>query len=103
MNYLVVLASLAVLGAAAGGAVAAGAYGYGATMAMQGQVPWAGPWGHGQGGDNCTCPADGTGNQYGYGGPMMVDDDGDGIPNCQDEDWVPPLDGTGHQYKHGNP
>jgi hypothetical protein len=31
----------------------------------------------------------------------MFDDDGDGIPNGQDADWVRPLDGFGHQIKNG--
>lgn len=26
----------------------------------------------------------------------LRDDDGDGIPNCQDPDYVPPQDGTGY-------
>lgn len=30
------------------------------------------------------------------------DADGDGIPNCLDDDWVPPQDGSGYQAKHGN-
>jgi hypothetical protein len=29
------------------------------------------------------------------------DADGDGIPNCLDDDWAPPQDGTGYQDKHG--
>ena len=29
------------------------------------------------------------------------DADGDGIPNCLDDDWTPPQDGTGYQDKHG--
>lgn len=29
------------------------------------------------------------------------DDDGDGIPNCLDPDYVAPQDGTGYQYGHG--
>ena len=28
------------------------------------------------------------------------DDDGDGIPNCEDPDWFPPEDGTGYKHKH---
>lgn len=38
-----------------------------------------------------TCPNASLGN--------MADDDGDGIPNCQDPDYTPPQDGTGK--KHG--
>jgi hypothetical protein len=29
------------------------------------------------------------------------DADGDGIPNCLDDDWAPPQDGSGYQDKHG--
>jgi hypothetical protein len=29
------------------------------------------------------------------------DADGDGVPNCQDPDWVQPADGTGYQYRKG--
>jgi len=29
------------------------------------------------------------------------DDDGDGIPNGQDDDWVAPADGTGYGLRHG--
>lgn len=29
------------------------------------------------------------------------DADGDGIPNCLDDDWTRPQDGTGYQDKHG--
>jgi hypothetical protein len=36
--------------------------------------------------------------QAGYG----FDDDGDGIPNGQDPDYVKPQDGTGKQFKRGN-
>lgn len=38
-------------------------------------------------------------NKYGAG--VLPDDDGDGIPNGCDPDYLPPLDGTGFQY--GNP
>ena len=31
----------------------------------------------------------------------LRDADGDGIPNCLDDDWAPPQDGTGYQDKHG--
>jgi hypothetical protein len=30
--------------------------------------------------------------------PAAPDDDGDGIPNGQDPDYVPPLDGTGKKW-----
>jgi len=62
-------------------------------------------------------PADGTGYQgqfkkgaagkgtaadakgaYSY--QLTRDDDGDGIPNGQDPDWVKPADGTGYQGQH---
>ncbi len=29
------------------------------------------------------------------------DADGDGIPNCLDNDWAPPQDGSGYQDRHG--
>jgi len=29
------------------------------------------------------------------------DDDGDGIPNCEDEDYVRPQDGTGYKSHYG--
>jgi len=29
------------------------------------------------------------------------DSDGDGIPNCEDPDWVRPLDGTGFRHMQG--
>ena len=32
----------------------------------------------------------------------LRDADGDGIPNCLDDDWTPPQDGSGYQGKHGN-
>ena len=31
----------------------------------------------------------------------LRDDDGDGIPNCDDPDYVPPEDGDGIQWKGG--
>lgn len=30
----------------------------------------------------------------------LQDDDGDGIPNGLDEDWIAPKDGTGYQHQH---
>ena len=30
----------------------------------------------------------------------LRDDDGDGIPNGMDDDWIRPEDGTGYQLKH---
>ena len=67
-------------------------------------------------------PADGTGykEQYkkgagaatdaadakgGYAYQLARDDDGDGVPNGQDPDWVKPEDGTGlkAQHKNGQP
>jgi hypothetical protein len=32
---------------------------------------------------------------------LASDADGDGIPNCQDPDWVKPANGTGSQYRKG--
>lgn len=31
----------------------------------------------------------------------LRDADGDGIPNCMDEDWVCPQDGSGYQLRNG--
>ncbi len=42
--------------------------------------------------DNNTCPN--AANAH--------DADGDGIPNCLDEDWTPPMDGTGYQMHGAN-
>jgi len=66
-----------------------------------------------------TKPLDGSGykDQHRYGNTDIVeldaaeleaaqkamlarDDDGDGIPNGQDEDWVRPQDGTGYKDQH---
>jgi hypothetical protein len=33
---------------------------------------------------------------------LFRDNDGDGIPNCQDPDWAPPQDGTGYHGGNGN-
>lgn len=33
----------------------------------------------------------------------LRDADGDGIPNCDDEDWVAPQDGTGYGNVGGGP
>jgi len=41
-----------------------------------------------------------TGPVYGYGFEWVRDDDGDGIPNRLDPDWIPPEDGTGYKMKH---
>jgi len=41
------------------------------------------------------------GNQFGKGAMLQhgpFDDDGDGIPNGQDPDYVKPKNGTGHQF-----
>ena len=76
----------------------------------------------GDGVPNCqdpdwTRPLDGTGykEQYKKGAAGMTatadaqsgnahqlarDDDGDGVPNGQDPDWVKPLDGTGYKAQH---
>lgn len=42
-----------------------------------------------------------AGQGFGYNFHWMYDDDGDGIPNGQDDDWAPPLDGSGYQIKNG--
>jgi hypothetical protein len=39
-----------------------------------------------------------TANAYNW----LRDDDGDGIPNCLDDNYVPPLDGTGYGYCGGD-
>ncbi len=51
----------------------------------------------------CDCcgdcvPNGPNGNDCGYGPYGPQDEDGDGIPNGQDGDYVPPADGTGNQY-----
>ena len=38
---------------------------------------------------------------YNYFYQWLRDDDGDGIPNCLDPDYVKPEDGTGNAYKKG--
>ncbi|MGD8414811.1 MAG: hypothetical protein PVF33_11290 [Candidatus Latescibacterota bacterium] len=43
----------------------------------------------------------GTGNGDGHNYNWLRDDDGDGIPNGLDEDWLRPLDGSGYQMKYG--
>lgn len=48
-----------------------------------------------------TALAQTGGNQFGKGAPQQwgpFDDDGDGIPNGLDPDYVRPKDGTGHQF-----
>ena len=37
------------------------------------------------------------GNSYNW----LRDADGDGIPNCLDDDYTPPLDGSGIQFRGG--
>ena len=100
MQYLAMFAALAMLGTAAGGAtVMAAGFGHGAPDDVQPQSQWTGPAGFGNG----NCSGDGPGYGYGYGDLQMADDDGDGIPNGQDPDWVPPEDGDGYRYGHGKP
>lgn len=56
---------------------------------------------------DCTCPecgfidldGDGICDNCGACVPQGPDDDGDGIPNGQDEDYVPPKDGSGRRGK----
>ena len=38
------------------------------------------------------------GNSYNW----LRDDDGDGTPNCLDDNYEPPLDGTGYQFRGGD-
>ena len=52
---------------------------------------------HKIGAADATVSADAkAGNAY----QLARDDDGDGIPNGQDTDWVPPQDGTGYKDQH---
>ncbi len=46
-------------------------------------------------GDDLTAGT--LGNNYNW----LRDEDGDGIPNCEDGDYAPPLDGDGNQFKGG--
>ena len=51
----------------------------------------------------CDCcggcvPNGPNGNDCGYGPYGPQDEDNDGIPNGQDDDYEPPMDGTGYQY-----
>ena len=41
----------------------------------------------------------GTANVYSHFFQWLRDDDGDGIPNCQDPDYTKPEDGTGYGNK----
>ena len=43
-----------------------------------------------------------TTSSYSFMYKWLRDFDGDGIPNGQDEDWVPPEDGTGYQNQNQN-
>ncbi len=45
-------------------------------------------------------PGTGSGNSFFY--QWFQDSDGDGIPNCEDEDWIRPEDGTGFMHQIGN-
>lgn len=38
---------------------------------------------------------------YSYSFKWFRDDDGDGIPNGQDDDWTGACDGAGYQLRHG--
>lgn len=132
MQYLAMFAVMAMLGAGAGGATIMTAdFGHGAPDDVQARNRWTGPADFGYGPCDCECPTNGTGNQYryshgpnddqgnqyrysqgpnnnsgnqcGYRWQLMADDDGDGIPNGQDDDWVPPKDGDGYEHRHGKP
>jgi hypothetical protein len=49
--------------------------------------------------------AQSSGNQFGKGAAQQYgpfDDDGDGIPNGQDPDYVKPADGSGHKFGKTN-
>jgi hypothetical protein len=95
MNYLGVVALMAMLGTAAGGSmVMASDGGYGAPWDMEAM-------GHHWGSDGCQCAEAGHGmmGEHPCENHHMADHDGDGIPNCQDEDWAPPEDGTGYRHQ----
>jgi len=55
-----------------------------------------------KGGSDATPAGEAKG---GYAYQLARDDDGDGVPNGQDPDWVKPEDGTGlkAQHKNGQP
>jgi hypothetical protein len=50
-----------------------------------------------KGAGTATAAADAKG---GYAYQLTRDDDGDGVPNGQDPDWVKPADGTGYRAEH---
>jgi hypothetical protein len=43
----------------------------------------------------------GTEMAFNHNYTWLRDADGDGIPNCEDEDWTSPGDGTGYGLRHG--
>ena len=47
-------------------------------------------------------PGNMAGAKAGYAYQLTRDDDGDGIPNGQDPDWVKPADGSGYMGQHQN-
>lgn len=50
----------------------------------------------------CTAPPAVAGSAFGHGYAWTNDDDGDGIPNGLDKDWIRPADGTGYKFRHGS-
>ncbi len=130
MQPLAMVAIMAMLGAGTGSAaVMAADFGHGTPDDVQARNCWTGPadFGYGEGEQvgpvegnqyryGCG-PDDGEGKQYryaygtaddnegqnGYRYMWMADDDGDGIPNGQDDDWLPPEDGSGYKHGHGKP
>ncbi len=111
MQYLAMVAVMAMLGAGTGGtALMAADFGHGAPDETQAQNQWTDPADFGNGPGDCAGeqyrhafgenPEDGRG---GYAYQIEADADGDGIPNGQDPDWQPPKDGTGYQWKRGKP
>jgi type II secretory pathway pseudopilin PulG len=54
---------------------------------------------NGQGGVATTTAGDA---KDGYAYQLARDDDGDGVPNGQDPDWVKPQDGTGYKGQNQN-
>lgn len=105
MRTIVGLVVLALLGTVvAGTAVAAAASAANAPedapFSERFQNRWMEMWGFRHREHNGTGPM-GPMAEGGHAHQHQVDADGDGIPNCQDDDWVPPMDGTGFQHHRG--
>lgn len=48
-----------------------------------------------------AAPSAFAGSGFGHGFAWVNDDDGDGIPNGRDTDWLRPRDGSGYKFRHG--